>query len=248
MSIPALILLFLQVVPTQSADPEALFQQANQWYSNEQYAEAVQAYEQITASGSENGILYFNLGNAYYKLEQNSRAILNYERARRFRPNDPDLLANLQLAQMRIVDKITPIPDMLHVRIWNALVETGDERTWRTLFILGLNITAVLLCIRILFGRWHRGLRAGFLFSGLVAVIMLACAFSASNARHTSSRAVVMADKVEVRGSPAGDGIELFALHEGTVVKVLRRSGDWLEIVLADGNVGWAPGDTLEMI
>ena len=36
-------------------------------------------------------------------------------------------------------------------------------------------------------------------------------------------------------------GTDLFVLHEGTKVSVRSTLGDWSEIALEDGNVGWMP-------
>src|SRR5262249_18396747 len=47
----------------------------------------------------ESGNLYFNVGNAWFKAGDVGRAILDWERARRLVPGDPDLLANLGWAR-----------------------------------------------------------------------------------------------------------------------------------------------------
>jgi tetratricopeptide (TPR) repeat protein len=242
------VLFWFQLTVSPAPDVDELFRQANQHYANAEYEQAVVQYEAILEKGVENATLYFNLGNACYKLNQYAKAIVHYERARRLRPNDPDLLANLDLARLHVVDQITPIPPLMHERVWTALVRTGDISTWRLWFLIMLNVTALLLCARILAGRWWRGCFALFGASAAATLLLLMCLLSASNARHTSSQAVIMAEKVEVRGSPAGDALELFALHEGTVVTIRRRSGDWYEIELADGKVGWAPLNILEII
>jgi len=40
----------------------------------------------------------------------------------------------------------------------------------------------------------------------------------------------------------------VFSLHEGTKVRVDQKTGEWLEIILADGKVGWVRKDVLEII
>ncbi|HBF39651.1 MAG TPA: hypothetical protein DDW50_20340, partial [Firmicutes bacterium] len=68
----------LQAKP--NATPQTvLFQQANQWYEKGQYNKAAAIYTQISASGYENGNLYYNLGNVYCKQGYRGLAILNYE-------------------------------------------------------------------------------------------------------------------------------------------------------------------------
>ena len=64
-----------------------------------------------------------------------------------------------------------------------------------------------------------------------------------------SVEGVVLAESVAVRSAPAqDDDLTLFEIHEGTTVRVEQRAGDWIEVVLADGKVGWVPQGVLEEI
>jgi uncharacterized protein YgiM (DUF1202 family) len=47
---------------------------------------------------------------------------------------------------------------------------------------------------------------------------------------------------------PKIGGTEVFVLHEGTKVKIERRTNEWLEIKLVDGKTGWLTKDNLEVI
>jgi uncharacterized protein YgiM (DUF1202 family) len=40
----------------------------------------------------------------------------------------------------------------------------------------------------------------------------------------------------------------LFELHEGTKVKVRSSDGNWYEIEIANGSVGWTSKQNIEMI
>ena len=46
--------------------------------------------------------------------------------------------------------------------------------------------------------------------------------------------------------SEASD-LTLFALHEGTKVRIDDPAGEWADILLADGKVGWLKLDLLEV-
>ena len=54
--------------------------------------------------------LEYNLGNCYYKLEEVGKTILHYERAKLIDPVNDDLRANILLADLRVIDKIEPLP------------------------------------------------------------------------------------------------------------------------------------------
>jgi SH3-like domain-containing protein len=62
-------------------------------------------------------------------------------------------------------------------------------------------------------------------------------------------RGIVLADEVAVRSAPSDDDdLVLFEIHEGTRVRIDRRAGEWAEIVLDDGKVGWVPAAAFEEI
>jgi SH3-like domain-containing protein len=57
-----------------------------------------------------------------------------------------------------------------------------------------------------------------------------------------------MPSVVAVKSSPSDSGKDLFVLHGGTKVKVIDSVGDWYEIRIADGNMGWILKETMEKI
>jgi SH3-like domain-containing protein len=60
---------------------------------------------------------------------------------------------------------------------------------------------------------------------------------------------VVMDEEVPVRSAPSDDEeLLVFAVHEGTKVRIERRAGEWLEVVLEDGKVGWVRAEVLQVI
>ncbi|HPR32608.1 MAG TPA: tetratricopeptide repeat protein, partial [Prolixibacteraceae bacterium] len=71
--------------------------QANRYYLSDDFARAIESYENLINQGYEPAALYYNLGNAHYKRGNLARAILNYERALLLAPNDEDIRFNLEL-------------------------------------------------------------------------------------------------------------------------------------------------------
>jgi SH3-like domain-containing protein len=60
--------------------------------------------------------------------------------------------------------------------------------------------------------------------------------------------AIVFSPTVTVKSSPTPNSVDLFVLHEGSKVKILEKVGDWNEIKIANGSVGWLPVDALKNI
>ena len=91
--------------------PEAVVTkaQADSAYINNDFASAAYLYENILANQGESADIYYNLGNSYYKMDNIAKAIVNYEKALVLNPSDGDIRFNLELAQSKTVDKITPM-------------------------------------------------------------------------------------------------------------------------------------------
>jgi SH3-like domain-containing protein len=57
-----------------------------------------------------------------------------------------------------------------------------------------------------------------------------------------------MSGVVTVKSSPDKSGTDLFQLHEGTKVSLKSTLGDWIEIRLGNGSIGWVKQECLEKI
>src|SRR5439155_23225034 len=106
--------------------PNTIFFHANALYGEERWAEAAAEYERVLAAGWESGNLHFTLGNAWFRAGDVGRAVLDYERARRLLPRDPDVQANLRYARELAGDTRE---DAIWARLLFPLAgrATGDE-------------------------------------------------------------------------------------------------------------------------
>ena len=75
-----------EIVTTNSL--EITKTQADSAYINNDFASAIEMYEQILKDNGESSDIYYNLGNSYYKIDHIAKAILNYEKALLLNPGD----------------------------------------------------------------------------------------------------------------------------------------------------------------
>ena len=230
---------------------EEIFEQGNQLYLDGDYARAAEAYETALDTGLESVALHYNLGNAYFKAGDLGRSILSWERARALAPSDPDVLANLALARSQTADAIEPLP-----RFW--LISAASW--WVGLLPRGVLIALVAaawlavgagVALRVLArrdelrsaGTWAAGVGA------VVVVVLGTNLFVRELGIGSAERGVILADAVPVRSAPADqDELTVFEIHEGTGVRIEERAGDWAEVVLDDGKVGWVRADVIGVI
>lgn len=239
-----------QVNSLEGQSPEALLDKAAASYSAGRYSEAAECYEIVLKHHGISDKVYYNLGNAYFKCDRLAPAILNFERALRLNPSDDDARFNLEMCQARIVDKIDPIGMFIIVRWYHSLSNVLNSNGWAYASILFF-----LLFIGCLFAyffarrRWLK--KSGF----FVGILMLVCCslsfvYSAQGSRRITNpdEAVLFTLSVTVKSSPDKSGTDLFVLHEGTKMKVRSVLGDWSEIELEDGNIGWLLSKDIQTI
>lgn len=242
-------LLFAFVGMTMAYGQESLTQ-ANEAYAQEDYIKAIELYEQTAREYGVSSDLYYNLGNAYYKHNEFAKAILNYERALLLNPGDEDARFNLDMANTRIVDKIDPV-GRFFLSVWfDSLRSFLSSNTWAVIGVVTF-LLFIVGCYLYLFSRAVVVKKIGF-FGGIVILLISIMAnwfaWGLSNKVENRDAAIVFAPTVSVKSSPAESGTDLFVLHEGTKVLIMSKVGEWFEVKISDGNRGWLPASTIEII
>lgn len=64
----------------------------------------------------------------------------------------------------------------------------------------------------------------------------------ASSVAGSGERVVITANSLNVRSGPGAENAAQFSLPSGTIVEVLARTGDWIQVRDAQGRSGWVAG------
>ncbi|MDR1405937.1 MAG: tetratricopeptide repeat protein [Prevotellaceae bacterium] len=239
------IFVFLLLLPfpfgSRGAVADTLWAQANTFYANGQYADAIRVYAEIEAANSVSPALYFNMGNACFKQNELANAILYYERALRLSPGDAAIAYNLEMAQLRTLDRIDTVPEFFLFTWVRSLRQCAGADAWAMLSLLLVAVT--LICLSGFF--FIRSVRLRKLsFYTAVACMLLAAgsivfAVSQTAERDSRSEAIVFPAVVTVKSAPDNAAKDLFILHEGAKVTVIDELSGWQNIRLRDGKEGW---------
>ena len=223
-------------------------------YRDKDFTESIKLYEAQIAenklTNQESSHLYYNLGNAYFRNNQVAKAIVNYERALLLSPGDSDIRHNLRFAKTRIEDKIDSA-DSFFINQWiNSIQNMYSANTWA---IIGIAFFVLLIiAIGIYMISAQLILRKVSFYSGIVllslVIITNIFAFKQKDKIVNRSTGIVMSASVSIYTSPDAHSQELFRLHEGAKVKIKRQEGRWIEIVIANGSVGWLQKKNIETI
>jgi tetratricopeptide (TPR) repeat protein len=231
--------------------PDSLWKAGVEAYTAGNYAQALQDWEDVRATGLMSKELYYNLGNAYFKTGEIAPAILWYERALRLDPSDTDVRYNLDFARAQTQDKIDEVPEIFFEQWGHALCYLLPSNTWAVLGLVFFGLT-VLLVLLFLLGRTSTQRRVGF-FAAIVTFLLAFLGWDFAQWQRTEAQrqdmAIVMRPVSSVKSSPTAEGAkDLFILHEGTRVKILDNVSGFSNIELADGRQGWIPIGEIEVI
>ena len=230
--------------------PVDVFREANGHYQEGRYPDAKAAYESILANGSESAALYLNLGNTCFRMGDVASAILNYERGLRLAPDDEDLLFNLDLVSLSTVDRIVPAPRLFIWDYWDGIksafslpgVFWSAFTVWVMTFVfLSLLMFAASFTIR-------RLALFGSVGMGVLFILLLTVGVSRVADLSRTDQAVIMSSIISVKNAPDTRSTDAFVLHAGARVQITDNVGDWVQIRLADGKVGWVEGEVVEVI
>ena len=220
-------------------------------YTAADYQGAQKAWTTLEQAGLASPELYTNRGDAFFKTEDYAHAILCYERALKLDPSYADARYNLSLANALVQDRIETVPEFFLVSWMRSLGWKLSSDSWAVLFLV-LLAGALALVLLFLLGRSSAARKTGF-FTGIVLLLLSVAALGFSSWQRReyqkADTAIVMNPVVAVKSAPgAGDGKDLFILHEGTKVRINDSVAGWVNIELSDGRQGWMQEDNLEIV
>ena len=235
------------------------FKDANDYYREGEYEKAIQAYGSLLEKSPDTALAY-NLANAYFKAFQASpnesegylgMAILYYEKVLRADPRFHDARSNLHYARTLLTDEFSETEEQQGLYGLIAAVYSYSK-TWQLelLFAFFLWFLVGLIFLR----RWaKREALCELIFWLLFLVIPLTLfiglwSFNRAWADEVRHEAIILSREVNALASPQTDATQVFTLHEGSKVSIVRRSKGWVQISLPNGFSGWLRKESLASI
>ncbi|MFG0316081.1 MAG: hypothetical protein ACF8XB_02315 [Planctomycetota bacterium JB042] len=239
MIVPGLLVVvsLLSAVPLPEA--RRTFEETNRRFteaaSAEEFLAVAAAYQSILDGGVHSGVVLFNQGNAYFRAGAYGRAIAAYRQAERYRPRDPLLASNLDLARSKLGVAAPPRRLVDHVLFWRRWLSVTETAS----LLIGLSLLALACGVLGLFlGRGSRVLaRAAVGGAVLFGLAHAADRWEFDRTEH----GVVVADEAVARMGNAESFAPAFTepLRAGREFTVLERAGGWVRVELDGGLDGW---------
>jgi tetratricopeptide (TPR) repeat protein len=227
---------------------EALFEEGNELYRNNQFEEAIVLYEQIETRGFVSTELYYNLGNSFYKTNQIAPSIYNYEKALQLDSQNQDAASNLLFAKRMAIDTIEALPLTFFQKMNAQYIQQLSHDQWAVLAVVFSLLTSIFFLL-FYFSYRPSHKRMHFLITlSAVFFLSLSLLFSVREKQRNSNEiaAIIFSQKTEVKNAPSDTSAVVFELHEGAKVLVLDHIDTWKKIKLTDGKIGWVSQETLK--
>ncbi len=244
-----IILILIQIF-IFNISAQNLLEEAANAYSKGEFDKAAEIYEKELKEKGESVTIYYNLGNSYYKANKTALAILNYERALALDPGNGDIRFNLEIAKLKTVDKIEPVGNFFLVEWVRGLRDLFSTNQWSYIGIASFLLLMASL-VTFFFSRKIILKKIGF-YIGILCLLFVVVsnifAFQQKQMMTNKEAAIIFAPTVTIKSSPDQSGKDLVILHEGTKVFIKDKIGEWSEIRMEDGTVGWIRSNQIETI
>ncbi len=245
----AIILTLITLSGLAQQATDHFFQEANQYYAQAKYTDALSTYQRLIDEGLASSELYYNIGNTEYKLGHIGKAILYYEKAKLLAPNNKSINTNLNIAREKVESDILEIPDFLPVRLWRGMAKTISPGMW--IVIQAIMGGLFLYGIFLFYNNADRSQKLKSIGIALLGLILLLVSYSAGktahNLLHLHDKGIVI-ESSTMYSAPDSRSEEIESLADGVKVNILDTIDVWYKVELMNKNTGWIEVQTIERI
>lgn len=224
-------------------DLETMFSQANRMYEQGRFNDAAMAYDNLIQVGVASPALYFNAGNAWFKAGQTGRAIVDYRKAEKLAPRDPDIRANLQFARRQVANSVPALPGTPWTRWMNHI----SVNEWTIAASVALALFFMIMALRQIRPSTRNMLKTPAIALGFVTVCLSLCLYFDYGNVQTKSGVITTSEAV-VRRGPFDESQSAFTVRDGAELLVVDSKDNWLQVADAARHTGWIRTNQLSLL
>lgn len=205
------------------------------------YEQAAAGCEELRVRGAHNADLYRNQGNAYLLAGDLPRALLAYRRGIRLAPNDAALRASLDHAREQVMYPAHAALGRPPVDHWPPWLPRPSPS--RCFWLAGLSYAAGCMAATRFWMVRQRVLLLLATGAWASCLLLVVIPLGERNTDQRSRLVIVAEDGVLLR---KGNGLTYppryeTPLNRGVEARLRFVRGEWLQVELAGGEVGWVP-------
>ncbi len=224
-----MIFLALLCIPGNVYDE--FLERGNDAYVDNRLDDAIQAYEELVASGVESGPVFYNLASAYYHSGDPGRAVLNYERALAVDPDYSPAMRGLESVAITS-PRLSELPAGFRSK-WAHYFERWKAWATLPLLVLWWGFWGILLL-----AVWKPTPRLRALSIAFTCVVVLLAGLSWVAAQSPQG-GVVLAKESPLRYGPDERDSIRAHVRAGDRVCIEHAAGLWVRVETVAGARGW---------
>ncbi len=213
--------------------------QAEVYFQNKQYTEALAIWHQMAAAGDVSAGTYFNIGMAQSRLNNVPGAMLAYEQALRLQPGNSVITQAIVAERKKIEDATIPV-EPFFIATWYkkflALIRPGYWAILSLFFLTGGLIHFLLKLKRQPAGHVVINRSTWVVFA---AGLLLALTGVLSYLEIYRENEAIISGRCEIRQAPADDSPLARILSPGEKVMITDQIGNWSKVSLLNLDQGW---------
>ncbi len=231
-----------------SITADSLFAVANRLYDNKDYSRALEGYLRLEKNYQISAALYYNIGNCYFKQNKLGYAILYYLRAKRLKPTDDDINANLAFARQFMPTRLEGVRINPVTAFLDTLVApfTINGIAWAS--SIAFIIFILFLCLKLYF-EW-RGFRIKFIGYIIFVILLLFSGLTTYKYRtdYMVKKGVIVTDQAQIYSGPGEDNDLEFTGAYGLTFQIENSTGKYYLAVFENQRRGWIKKENAEVI
>lgn len=244
-----------------------LVESADSAYSRKDYERAMSDFQAVADREGVSANLLYDLGNASFQAGDYGKAMVSWLRARRLKPNDKELNANINYLRSRVEDankaeqkgrRVQVVADKpaFFQSLHSSIASDTSSNRWAVwgvvCFLLFMCSAAIYIFSRNVLAR-----KAGFfggIAVGALAVIFVIFAFMSASESHRTDIGVLTGFKVQLLTEPGKESAKAPVLTKGTEVRIVSEEADaegvvkWYKVRLNSDFIGWVHAEDLEIV
>lgn len=218
---------------------QALLEEANSAYHEQDYILAASLYEQILKENGYSANILFNLANTYAQSNTLGKAVLNYQRAKLLEPSDPDIIGNLEAVnkQAGIFAEEKPF--------FNKITNFFTFNGWCYLGLFSFSLLVTAGFALFFLPTLTRPMRST---AAIAAATMALSMYMASVSHHPYTSGVIIQPETPLLISPHEKASTNGSINEGRLVTLLKEYRAFSFVKDSAGRTGWVSKKAVEAI
>ena len=238
-----MLLFFFFSLAFSMENKEEIFNLAVNEYKNNNYQKSLDYF--LSIKEKDNSQIFYNIANCYFKLDDFGSAVLYYKKTLKFEPTHQKAQKNLKFILNLIGNKEDSYKNNFMKKLLFNLYNFFDFNLLAIFSLLAFLLFTVFF--RLSFNKTNLYKYFSFLF--LISFFVISGFFSYKYFREKNNlQAVVIKKEISCYSGPNTTFNLLFNLHEGSIIKIIKKQENWYLIEVKNNKTAWVKDINLEVI